>query len=125
MTLGGGGWGLVRADVPAVSDTKAAFIKSYRKPIPSIYSTVIQELLVQQHLMRYNSTYTYDPVFALGFVTVYDQLMDGYPSETDRDAIFKAYVTALNEDPELYRLILTTRLLLSVAHNVYPRDIFS
>jgi hypothetical protein len=56
---------------------------------------------------------------------VYDQLMDGYPSETDRDAIFKAYVTALNEDPELYRLILTTRLLLSVAHNVYPRDIFS
>ncbi|KAG0564928.1 hypothetical protein KC19_8G150400 [Ceratodon purpureus] len=90
-------------DVPTVSDTKGAFIKSYRKPIPSIYSTVIQELLVQQHLMRYNSTYTYDPVFALGFVTVYDQLMDGYPNDADRDAIFKAYITSLNEDPELYR----------------------
>jgi photosystem II biogenesis protein Psp29 len=90
-------------DVPTVADTKNAFIKSYRKPIPSIYSNVIQELLVQQHLMRYNATYVYDPVFALGFVTVYDQLMDGYPSEADRDAIFKAYVSALNEDPELYR----------------------
>ena len=97
----GGDW--VRADVPTVADTKSAFIKAYRKPIPSIYSNVIQEILVQQHLMRYNTTYTYDPIFALGFVTVFDQLMDGYPSETDRDAIFKAYITALNEDPELYR----------------------
>lgn len=90
-------------DVPTVADTKLSFIKSYRKPIPSIYSNVIQELLVQQHLMRYNSTYVYDPIFALGFVTVYDQLMDGYPNDEDRDAIFKAYISALNEDPEQYR----------------------
>jgi hypothetical protein len=33
--------------------------------------------------MRYKSTYSYDPVFALGFVMVYDQFIDGYPSETD------------------------------------------
>lgn len=90
-------------DVPTVAETKGKFITTYRKPIPSIYSNVIQELLVQQHLMRYNTTYKYDPVFALGFVTVYDQLMDGYPNEADRDAIFKAYIAALNEDPELYR----------------------
>jgi len=88
---------------PTVSDTKMNFLKSYKRPIPSIYSTVLQELLVQQHLMRYKSTYQYDPVFALGFVTVYDQLMEGYPSNEDRDAIFKSYVTALNEDPEQYR----------------------
>jgi len=90
-------------DVPTVADTKGKFIQTYRKPIPSIYSNVIQEILVQQHLMRYNSTYKYDPIFALGFVTVYDQLMDGYPNDADRDAIFKAYIAALNEDPELYR----------------------
>lgn len=88
---------------PTVADTKMNFLKSYKRPIPSIYSTVLQELLVQQHLMRYKSTYQYDPVFALGFVTVYDQLMEGYPSNEDRDAIFKSYVTALNEDPEQYR----------------------
>uniref|UniRef100_A0ACD5UMR8 Uncharacterized protein n=1 Tax=Avena sativa TaxID=4498 RepID=A0ACD5UMR8_AVESA len=88
---------------PTVADTKLNFLKSYKRPIPSIYSTVLQELLVQQHLMRYKSTYQYDPVFALGFVTVYDQLMEGYPSNEDRDAIFKSYVTALNEDPEQYR----------------------
>ncbi|XP_039796510.1 protein THYLAKOID FORMATION1, chloroplastic isoform X2 [Panicum virgatum] len=88
---------------PTVAETKLNFLKSYKRPIPSIYSTVLQELLVQQHLMRYKRTYQYDPVFALGFVTVYDQLMEGYPSNEDRDSIFKAYITALNEDPDQYR----------------------
>ncbi|KAI5077499.1 hypothetical protein GOP47_0007323 [Adiantum capillus-veneris] len=89
--------------VPTVADTKQAFITKFSRPIPSIYNNVIQELIVQQHLMRYNQTYKYDAVFALGFVTVYDQLMDGYPSEADKEAIFKAYIEALKEDPEQYR----------------------
>ncbi|XP_073143423.1 protein THYLAKOID FORMATION1, chloroplastic [Henckelia pumila] len=90
-------------DVPPVSETKLNFLKAYKRPIPSIYNTVLQELIVQQHLMRYKKSYRYDPVFALGFVTVYDQLMDGYPSDEDRDAIFKAYIEALKEDPAQYR----------------------
>lgn len=92
------------ADVPTVSETKANFLKAYKRPIPSIYNSVLQELIVQQHLMRYKRSYRYDPVFALGFVTVYDQLMDGYPSDEDRDAIFQAYIRALKEEPEQYRL---------------------
>eukprot|EP00262_Sarcandra_glabra_P021105 TRINITY_DN8720_c0_g1_i1.p1 TRINITY_DN8720_c0_g1~~TRINITY_DN8720_c0_g1_i1.p1 ORF type:complete len:293 (-),score=27.77 TRINITY_DN8720_c0_g1_i1:357-1235(-) len=91
------------SDVPTVSETKLNFLKAYKRPIPSIYNTVLQELIVQQHLMRYKRTYQYDAVFALGFVTVYDQLMEGYPSDEDREAIFKAYIQALREDPEQYR----------------------
>lgn len=91
------------ADVPTVSETKSNFLKAYKRPIPSIYNSVLQELIVQQHLMRYKKTYQYDAVFALGFVTVYDQLMEGYPSDEDREAIFKAYIQALQEDPEQYR----------------------
>lgn len=92
------------ADPPTVSETKLKFLKAYKRPIPSIYNSVLQELIVQQHLMRYKTSYRYDPVFALGFVTVYDQLMEGYPSDEDRDAIFQAYINALKEDPEQYRL---------------------
>eukprot|EP00475_Leptophrys_vorax_P028881 TRINITY_DN42065_c0_g1_i1.p1 TRINITY_DN42065_c0_g1~~TRINITY_DN42065_c0_g1_i1.p1 ORF type:complete len:286 (+),score=32.89 TRINITY_DN42065_c0_g1_i1:114-971(+) len=88
---------------PVVADTKQAFLKAYPKPIPTIYNTVIQEILVQQHLTRYNRTYKYDPVFALGFVTVFDQLLDGFPSSAEREAIFKAYIEALNEEPTTYR----------------------
>lgn len=91
------------SEAPPVSETKLNFLKAYKRPIPSIYNNVLQELIVQQHLMRYKRTYRYDPVFALGFVTVYDQLMEGYPSDADRNAIFEAYINALNEDPEQYR----------------------
>eukprot|EP00252_Welwitschia_mirabilis_P027931 TRINITY_DN9820_c0_g1_i3.p1 TRINITY_DN9820_c0_g1~~TRINITY_DN9820_c0_g1_i3.p1 ORF type:complete len:248 (-),score=47.93 TRINITY_DN9820_c0_g1_i3:529-1272(-) len=96
----------VASDVPTVAETKSTFLKAYKKPIPSIYNNFIQELLVQQHLMRYKRTYQYDPVFALGFVTVFNQLMDGYPSDEDREAIFKAYINALKEDPIQYSLIM-------------------
>ena len=47
---------------PTVSDTKAAFYENFKKPIPPIYNTVIQELLVQQHLMRWNKNYQFDEV---------------------------------------------------------------
>ena len=47
---------------PTVSDTKQAFYENFKKPVPPVYNTVIQELLVQQHLLRYNSTYQYDEV---------------------------------------------------------------
>ncbi|KAG4968750.1 hypothetical protein AAZX31_12G189200 [Glycine max] len=89
---------------PTVSETKLNFLKAYKRPIPSIYNTVLQELIVQQHLMKYKRSYRYDPVFALGFVTIYDKLMEGYPSDEDRDAIFQAYIKALKEDPEQYRI---------------------
>ncbi|GAB4825030.1 Protein THYLAKOID FORMATION 1, chloroplastic [Ancistrocladus abbreviatus] len=90
-------------DVPTVSETKLNLLKAYKRPIPSIYNNVLQELIVQQHLIRYKRNYRYDPVFALGFVTVYDQLMEGYPSDDDRNAIFEAYINAIKEDPEQYR----------------------
>ncbi|XP_022726169.1 protein THYLAKOID FORMATION1, chloroplastic-like isoform X1 [Durio zibethinus] len=93
----------IATDVPTVSETKSNFLKEYKQPIPSVYNTVLQELIVQQHLMRYKRTYRYDAVFALGFVTVYDQLMEGFPSDEDRDTIFQAYIKALKEDPEQYR----------------------
>lgn len=45
-----------------MSDTKRAFMESFRKPLPGLYSAVIQELLVQQHLFRFNADYKYSEV---------------------------------------------------------------
>jgi hypothetical protein len=41
-------------------------------------------------------------VSALGFVSVFDQILDEYDA-TERAAIFSAYIRALGEDPEQYR----------------------
>jgi len=87
---------------PPVADTKRKFMEAYRKPIPSIYTTVIQELLVSQHFVRYNINYQYDEVLALGFVSVFEQILDGI-DESEKTKIFDAYVQALSEDPKKYR----------------------
>jgi len=41
-------------------------------------------------------------VFALGFVSVFDQITEGLPGTGAAD-IFKAYMAAMQEDPEQYR----------------------
>ena len=45
-----------------MSITKRKFLEAYPKPVPGIYDAVLQELLVQQHLIRYNKKYQYNPV---------------------------------------------------------------
>lgn len=40
-------------------------------------------------------------MFALGFVSVFDQVLDGVAESSD--AIFKAYIASLDEDPGKYR----------------------
>ena len=45
-----------------MADTKRKFYEAFRRPVAGIYNTVIQELLVQQHIMRYNRAYSYDAV---------------------------------------------------------------
>jgi hypothetical protein len=121
-----------------------------------MYSVVLQELLVQQHFIRYSIAYQYNEVraslysspprrrrarhraapsapktakrnggkkgrraetrarslvpappslqqvFALGFVSVYDQIMEGMPAE-ERAKIFKAYLASLGEDAGKFR----------------------
>lgn len=43
-----------------MSETKARFLAEYDRPVPAMYETVLQELLVQQHFLRYNKKYQYD-----------------------------------------------------------------
>lgn len=87
---------------PTVSETKARFAGLHTTPIPAVYSTVVLELLVQQHFMRYNKKYKYDPIFALGFVSAFDQILEGFESPA-KDDIFSAYLKSLDEDPKKYR----------------------
>eukprot|EP00959_Pyramimonas_sp_CCMP1952_P092586 1937722-Pyramimonas_sp.AAC.1 len=45
--------------IPTVADTKDKFIKAYPKPIPAVYNTVLQEMIVLQHMSRYQKDYKY------------------------------------------------------------------
>lgn len=82
-----------------VADTKDRFIKAYPFPIPSVWSVAVQELLVTQHFVRYSTKYSYSKISSLGFVSVFDQLFEGFPSDEEKEKIFTCFVNALDEDP--------------------------
>lgn len=90
-------------DVRTVSDTKRAFYSLHTRPINSIYRRVVEELMVEMHLLSVNVDFRYDPIYALGVVTTFDRFMQGYRPEQDKDSIFSALCKSINGDPDKYR----------------------
>jgi photosystem II biogenesis protein Psp29 len=90
-------------NLPTVSDTKRAFYGAHTRPINSIYRRVVEELMVEMHLLNVNSTFSYNAIYALGVVTTFDRFMDTYDPPTDRDSIFASLCQALQSDGGSYR----------------------
>lgn len=89
--------------IRTVSDTKRAFYNIHTRPVNSIYRRVVEELMVEMHLLSVNVDFQYDPIYALGVVTAFDRLMVGYRPETDKESIFNALIQAQQSDPQHYR----------------------
>jgi photosystem II biogenesis protein Psp29 len=68
-----------------------------------VYRRVVEELMVEIHLLRVNQDFRYDPIFALGVISTFDRFMEGYEPATDRDSIFNALCRAEEIDPTQFR----------------------
>ena len=90
-------------NIRTISDSKKAFYNLHTRPINSIYNRVVEELLVEMHLISVNDNYNYDPFYALGVVTAFDRFMQGYSPEEDKISIYNALIQAQEEDPNKYR----------------------
>ncbi|NJL09322.1 MAG: photosystem II biogenesis protein Psp29 [Calothrix sp. SM1_7_51] len=86
-----------------VSDTKQSFYNTYTRPINTIYRRVVEELMVEMHLLSVNVDFKYSPIYALGVVTSFDRFMQGYQPERDKELIFNALIQATQQDPQRYR----------------------
>ena len=93
----------VVSNVKTVSDTKRAFYSHHVKPINSIYRRVVEELMVEMHLLSVNSDFESDPIYCLGVVSSFERLMQGYQPESDKESIFNALCRATDSDPDFYR----------------------
>ncbi|NER84930.1 MAG: photosystem II biogenesis protein Psp29, partial [Leptolyngbya sp. SIO1D8] len=91
------------SNVRTVSDTKRAFYSQFNRPIVSVYRRVIEELMVEMHLLSVSTDFVYDTLYALGIVTTYDRFMDGYQPEEDKEAIFTALCQSVESSAEQYR----------------------
>ncbi len=89
--------------VPTVADTKRAFYTYHPRPVHAVYQRVVEEMLVEMHLLQVNVAYRYHPLYALGVVTSFDTLMAHYRPTAQRDSIFQALCRALNHDPQQLR----------------------
>ena len=90
-------------NVRTVSDTKRTFYSHHTRPINTIYRRVVEELMVEMHLLSVNVDFRYDPIYALGVVTSFDRFMQGYRPEADKEAIFTALCQAVGNDPQEYK----------------------
>jgi photosystem II biogenesis protein Psp29 len=89
--------------VRTVSDTKRAFYTTHTRPVNSIYRRVVEEFMVEMHLLSVNADFHYDDIYALGMVTAFDRFMQGYRPEQSKAQIFDALCQASGQDPQQYR----------------------
>jgi len=90
-------------NVRTVSETKRAFYNIHTRPINSIYRRVVEELMVEMHLLTVNADFHYDPFYALGVFTSFHRFMLAYRPEQDIASIFDGLCEALQDDPQRYR----------------------
>lgn len=90
-------------NVRTVSDTKRSFYSLHTRPIHTIYRRVVEELIVEMHLLSVNLDFRYDPVYAVGVVTSFDRFMQGYQPARDQESIFQALCRSVEADPEHFR----------------------
>jgi len=86
-----------------VSDTKRSFYSHHTRPITSVYRRVVEELMVEMHLLSVNADFSPDPIYYLGVVTSFERFMQGYLPEVDKESIFNGLCRALEGNTTEYR----------------------
>jgi photosystem II biogenesis protein Psp29 len=85
-----------------VSDTKREFYQQHTRPIDSIYRRVVEELMVEMHLLSVNSD---------------------FHSDTDKESIFRALCRAVGGNAEEYRQ--EAQKLVNLAVNMSADDLLA
>uniref|UniRef100_A0A7S0ZHJ1 Uncharacterized protein n=1 Tax=Timspurckia oligopyrenoides TaxID=708627 RepID=A0A7S0ZHJ1_9RHOD len=86
------------ASVRPVGESVKAFFKLFARPLPTVYSTLINETLTTTHLSVVNYAFNYDAIFAYGFEESFNRFLQYYPSESEKERLFECLLKALELD---------------------------
>jgi len=86
-----------------VADSKRAFHASFPHVISPLYRRLVDELLVELHLLSHQRGFQADPLFALGLVQVFDTGTRGYRPVEQREPLFHALCGSCGLDAEALR----------------------
>ncbi len=106
-----------------VSDTKRSFYHHHQRPINSIYRRVVEELMVEMHLLSVNIDFRPDPVYYVGVCESFDRFMQGYVPESDKDSIFNAICQSIEGNPDEYKT--KSQQLLNLASQLSVEDLLA
>jgi photosystem II biogenesis protein Psp29 len=87
-----------------VADSKRAFHSAFPHVIAPLYRRLVDELLVELHLLSHQQGFQADGLFAVGLTQVFDSFSKGYRPETQREPLFNALCSSTGYDgPALRR----------------------
>lgn len=82
-----------------VADSKRAFHAAFPHVISPLYRRLVDELLVELHLLSHQKGFQADPLFALGVVQVFESGTRGYRPAEHKQQLFDALCSASGLDP--------------------------
>ncbi len=86
-----------------VADSKRAFHGAFPHVIGPLYRRMVDELLVELHLLSRQKGFQPDPLFAVGLVQVFDSFSKGYRPDQHREPLFQALCRSSGFDPVALR----------------------
>ncbi|MEB3349068.1 MAG: photosystem II biogenesis protein Psp29 [Cyanobacteriota bacterium] len=86
-----------------VADSKRAFHAAFPHVISAIHRRMVDELLVELHLLSHQSGFQADTLFCVGLVQVFDGFSRGYRPERLREPLFGALCEATGFDATTIR----------------------
>jgi len=81
-----------------VADSKRAFHSAFPHVIAPLYRRLVDELLVELHLLSHQQGFQADGLFAVGLTQVFDSFSNGYRPDTQREPLFQALCSATGFD---------------------------
>jgi len=81
-----------------VADSKRAFHTAFPHVIAPLYRRLVDELLVELHLLSHQQGFQADGLFAVGLTQVFDSFSKGYKPDQQREPLFTALCSATGFD---------------------------
>ncbi len=86
-----------------IAESKRAFHQAFPFVIPALYRRLVDELLVELHLLSHQKGFSPDTLFAIGLVKVFEDFTTGYRPKENREKLFWSLCKSTGFDPDSIR----------------------
>lgn len=104
-----------------ISDSKSDFHKEFPYVIPPIYRKLVDELLVELHLLSHQKSFKKDSIFATGLKEIFSEFTSGYKPSDHISKLFNAICNCNGFNPTAINS--TSEELISKAKSFTTEDL--